>query len=52
MSILHHRTSNPFPYSSLKNWIVDGSDGGCAYLHFKIDINAGKVLSFGSNGIA
>lgn len=52
MSILHHRTGHPFPYSSLKTWIVDGDDGGCAYLHFRIDINAGKVLSFGSNGIA
>lgn len=52
MSILHHRTGNPFPYSSLKTWMVDGHDGGCAFLHFRIDINAGKVLSFGSNGIA
>ncbi len=52
MSLLHHRTGDPFPYSSLKTWIVAGDDGGCAYLHFRIDINAGKVLSFGSNGIA
>ena len=49
---LHHRTDDPFPYSGLKTWIVAGDDGGCAYLHFRIDINAGKVLSFGSNGIA
>ena len=52
MSLLHHRTDDPFPYSGLKTWIVAGDDGGCAYLHFRIDINAGKVLSFGSNGIA
>ena len=52
MSLLHHRTDDPFPYSGLKTWIVDGDDGGCVYLHFRIDINAGKVLSFGSNGIA
>lgn len=52
MSLLHHRTDDPFPYSGLKTWIVAGDDGGCAYLHFRIDINACKVLSFGSNGIA
>ena len=52
MSLLHHPTDNHFPYSGLKTWIVAGDDGGCAYLHFRIDINAGKVLSFGSNGIA
>lgn len=52
MSLLHHRTDDPFPYSGFKTWIVAGDDGGCAYLHFRIDINAGKVLSFGSNGIA
>ena len=52
MSLLHHPTDNPFPYSGLKTWIVAGDDGGSAYLHFRIDINAGKVLSFGSNGIA
>ena len=52
MSILRHRTDSPFPYSGLKNWIIDGDDGGCTFLHFSIDINAGKVLSFGSNGIA
>lgn len=49
MSLLHHPTDNPFPYSGLKTWIVAGDDGGSAYLHFRIDINAGKVLSFGSN---
>lgn len=52
MSLSHHPTDNHYPYSGLKTWIVAGDDGGCAYLHFRIDINAGKVLSFGSNGIA
>lgn len=47
-----HLTDGPFPYLRFKKWIVDAYDGGCAFLHFKIDINAGKVISFGSNGIA
>lgn len=47
-----HLTDGPFPYLGLKTHIFDADDGGCAFLHFKIDINAGKVLSFGSNGIA
>lgn len=47
-----HLTDGPFPYLGLKTHIFDADDGGCAFLHFKIDINAGKVISFGSNGIA
>ena len=47
-----HLTDGPFPYLGLKTHIFDADDGGCAFLHFKIDINAGKVISFGSNGTA
>ena len=33
MSLLHHRTDDPFPYSGLKTWIVAGDDGGCQNRH-------------------
>lgn len=49
MSISHHRTNSPFPYSDLKTWIRESTGGGCNYLHFEIDINEGKVLPLHSN---
>lgn len=49
MSISHHRTNSPFPYSDLKTWIRESTGGGCNYLHFEIDINEGKVLPLRSN---
>lgn len=52
MSLLHHRTDDPFPYSDLKTWIRESTGGGCNYLHFEIDIEEGKVLSFHSNVVS
>ncbi len=52
MSISHHRTNSPFPYSDLKTWIRESTGGGCNYLHFEIDIEEGKVLSFHSNVVS
>lgn len=52
MSISHHRTNSPFPYSDLKTWIRESTGGGCNYLHFEIDIEEGKVLSFNSNVVS
>lgn len=49
MSISHHRTNSPFPYSDLKTWIRESTGGSCNYLHFEIDINEGKVLPLHSN---
>ena len=52
MSIFRHETYSPFPYMDLKTWIAESTGGGCNYLHFEIDIEEGKVLSFHSNVVS
>ena len=52
MSIFRNETNSPFPYMGLKTWIAESTGGGCNYLHFEIDIEEGKVLSFHSNVVS
>ena len=52
MSIFRNETYSPFPYMDLKTWIAESTGGGCNYLHFEIDIEEGKVLSFHSNVVS